>query len=89
MFRGIEGMREFWSAYRTDLDDMRVEMEEIRDLGDDVMLYLGTYRWRGPASGVEVESRLGMIFTVRDGKIVRSIDYLSHHEALQAVGLRE
>jgi hypothetical protein len=26
---------------------------------------------------------------VREGKIVRSEDYLSHHEALKAVGLEE
>jgi ketosteroid isomerase-like protein len=37
----------------------------------------------------KVESPLGIVITVREGKIVRSVDYLSHEEALQAVGLRE
>jgi hypothetical protein len=28
-----------------------------------------------------------MVFTLRDGKIIRSLDYFSHEEALKAVGL--
>jgi hypothetical protein len=35
------------------------------------------------------ESSVGYIFTIRDGKTVRAIDYLSHEEALKAVGLEE
>ena len=30
-----------------------------------------------------------MVATVRGGKMVRSVHYLSHAEALEAVGLRE
>jgi ketosteroid isomerase-like protein len=36
-----------------------------------------------------VESQLALVVTLRDGKIVRSEDFLSHKEALEAVGLRE
>jgi ketosteroid isomerase-like protein len=36
-----------------------------------------------------VESPVGYVVTVRDGKIVRSEDCLSHEEALKAVGLEE
>jgi hypothetical protein len=34
-----------------------------------------------------VESQLANVKTLRDGKIVRSEDYLSHKEALEAMGL--
>jgi ketosteroid isomerase-like protein len=39
-------------------------------------------------AGSQPNRPFGMVFTVRSGKITRSIDYLSHQEALEAVGLR-
>ena len=89
VYRGHEGMREFWNLWRTEVDDFWTEAEEIRDLGDDRVLYLGHIRFRGPASGIMVESQLANVKTLRDGKIVRSEDYLSHKEALEAAGLSE
>ena len=85
--RGHEGMHEFWNLWRTDVDDHWVEGEEIRDLGDERVLFLGRLRFRGPASGIMVESQLANVITLREGKIVRSEDYLSHEEALKAAGL--
>ena len=87
VYRGHEGMREFWNLWRTEVDDFWTDAEEIRDLGDDRVLYLGHIRFRGPASGITVESQLANVKTLRDGKIVRSEDYLSHKEALEAAGL--
>ena len=82
-------MREFWSIYRIELDEFQVELEELRDLGEERVLFLGAMRWRGPASRIDLETQVAMLFTVRHGKITRSMDYLSHDEALEAVGLRE
>jgi ketosteroid isomerase-like protein len=87
VYRGHEGMCEFWNLWRTEVDDFWTDAEEIRDLGDDRVLYLGHIRFRGPASGIMVESQLANVQTLHDGKIVRSEDYLSHKEALEAVGL--
>jgi len=86
-YRGHEGMRALWHSYRTEFEDFQVEAEELRDLGDDRVLLLGQVRWRGVASGIEVESQLGMILTYRAGKLTRSMDFLSHREALEAAGL--
>jgi ketosteroid isomerase-like protein len=85
--RGHKGMREFWSLWRTEVDDFWVESHEIRDLGAGRVLNLGRIQFRGRASGALVESQLALVITLRDGKIVRSEDYLSHKEALEAVGL--
>src|SRR6266852_6967271 len=76
-YRGHEGMRRFWHFYRTELEDFEVEAHELRDVGDDRVVLLGRFGWRGAASGVNVESPVGMVITVRDGKMVQSIDYLS------------
>jgi ketosteroid isomerase-like protein len=89
VFHGHEGMREFWSLWRTEVDDFGVESYEIRDLGGERVLHLGHIQFRGRASGIMVESQLALVVTLRDGKIVRSEDYLSHKQALIAVGLTE
>ena len=81
-------MREFWTSYRTELEDFQIQGQELRDVGDDRVLLLGHIRWRGPASGAEVEAPVGLVMTLREGKVIRSMDYLSHEEALEAVGLR-
>ena len=88
-FRGHEGIRELWSLWRTDVEDFWIETDEIRDLRDERVLHLAHMRFRGRASGITVESQLALVATLRDGKIVRSDDYLSHDEALKAVGLEE
>jgi ketosteroid isomerase-like protein len=87
--RGIDGIRGLWTVWRTEADDFEVEFQKPRDLGDDRILQLGRARWRRAAKGIVVESPLGIVVTLRDGKIVRAVDYLSHREALEAVGLSE
>jgi ketosteroid isomerase-like protein len=87
VYRGHDGMRRLWHFYRTELENFEIEAQEIRDAGDDRVVLLGLFRWRGTASGIESESPLGMVITVRDGRIIQSVDYLSHKEALEAVGL--
>jgi ketosteroid isomerase-like protein len=85
-YRGIEGVRQLWSVYRTEFEDFEVWPDELRDADEDRAVLVGHTRWRGPASGIETESPFGMVITVRNGKIVHSMDYLSHEEALEAVG---
>src|SRR5436190_1661316 len=75
VYRGIEGMRKFWNAYRTDLDDFRFEAQGLHDIGDERVVLLGHFRWRGPASGIELDSPAGLVMTVREGRIIRSMDY--------------
>jgi ketosteroid isomerase-like protein len=87
IYHGHEGMRELWKLWRTEFDDFWIETDEIRDLGGNRVLRLAHMRFRGPASGIQVESQLALLYTLRDGKIVRSDDYRSHKRALKAVGL--
>ena len=80
-------MRRLWNGYRSQFEDFEVEAQELRDVGDDRVVLLGKFRWRGMKSGIESESPLGMVVTMRGGKVIRSVDYFSHQEALEAVGL--
>ena len=87
VYHGHEGMRELWNLWRSEFDDFSIQADEIRDLGDERVLTLAHIQFRGQASGIMVESQLALLMTIRNGKIVRSEDYLSHQEALEDVGL--
>jgi ketosteroid isomerase-like protein len=86
---GHEGMLRLWNVWRTEVEDLTIESLELREAPDGRVVHRTHARWRGAASGIEVESPLVLVLTVRDGKVVRSVDYLSHEEALEAVGPRE
>ena len=66
-----------------------IHADDAGNLPDDRVVLLGKLRWRGLKSGIESEAPLGAVITLRDGKKIQSIDYLSHQEALKAVGLKE
>jgi hypothetical protein len=48
------------------------------------------YQWvRGKGSGAEAESRIGQVWTFRDGVVVRWENFSTPAEALEAAGIRE
>jgi ketosteroid isomerase-like protein len=86
---GHEGMHRLWNVWRTEVEDLTIESLELREAPDGRVVHRTHARWRGAVRGFEAESPLVLVITVRDGKILRSVDYLSHEEALESVGLRE
>ena len=87
-YRGHEGVRSWWEDTFAVLPDLRVEVNEVRDLGKMVFVH-GRLRGQGAASGVAIERVLWQAVTFRDGKIVWWSAFGSEAEALEAVGLRE
>jgi ketosteroid isomerase-like protein len=86
VYRGHAGLRE-WSA------DLRQAWEfldhaplEIIDAGD-VLAFLCEIRLRGRASGIELDSRLGQVFWIERGLIVRERDFSDWDEALRVLGI--
>ena len=86
--RGHEDLRQAWRQWLEIFGDVswRLDADPL-DAGDHVV---ATYRVhaRGRASRVEVDQRITLIWTVRDGKISRVRAYRDRSEALEAVGLR-
>ena len=86
VYRGHAGLRE-WSA------DLREAWEfldhtplEIVDAGD-VVAFLCKIRLRARVSGIELDSRLGQVFWIERGLIVRERDFSDWNDALAAVGI--
>jgi ketosteroid isomerase-like protein len=59
--------------------------EELVDLGDDRVLALQHATGRARLSGVETEIRFAVVYTLRDGKIVRGREYMTRAQALEAL----
>ena len=88
VYRGSDGVREFFHEWLTVWDEHRWEVEDWIDAGDDVIAVLRS-RGRGKLSGVPVEQRESHVWTLRDGKLRRLRIYASKDEALKAVGVAE
>ncbi len=66
-------------------DQWREDIEEIRDLGDHVLV-AATQRGRGKGSGIETENRYALLYRVNDGEISAMTLYTDVAAAVAAAG---
>jgi ketosteroid isomerase-like protein len=87
-YRGHQGVRTYWQDLLGTVPDLRIEIEELRDLGE---LLLFAVRARGHAahSDVPFEDLIWTTAKARDGKCISWHAHPSKAEALEAVGLSE
>jgi ketosteroid isomerase-like protein len=86
VYRGREGARQIWTQDRGEAWERLVNRpDELRDLGESV-LALGHLDLTARTTGIEFSQEVGEVFDLRAGKIVRIRDFLTHAEALEAVG---
>jgi ketosteroid isomerase-like protein len=87
-YQGHAGARQLMESILENFDEWHVEVEEYIDHEDQVVVALHQ-RATGRASGVPLDSHVGQVWTLRDGKAVRWRIYRSKQEALKTVGLEE
>src|SRR5215211_564851 len=87
-YEGQDGLRRFYSDVQEVWERYVWEPEALRDEGDSVVALLQT-TGRGRGSGVEIERKTAMLWTLRDGKALSSRFFRDPQRALEAVGLRE
>jgi ketosteroid isomerase-like protein len=89
-YRGHDGVRQWIEDMKRDWDYFEARPKEFRDLGDDRLLALGTWRARGRSSGVELESQpAAWLVQLRNRKVVRMQTFTDRSQALEAAGLSE
>jgi uncharacterized protein len=86
---GPVAVRRYVQDWLDTFDDSSVVVEELRDVGDDSVLAIQRAKGRAKLSGVEIDLRYAVVYTLRAGKVVRAREYLSVDDALEAVGLSE
>ena len=68
--------------------DYRLEIDRIVDAAQHVVAIVRE-TGKGRTSGVRLDQRIGMVFTLRNGLIHHVRIFRDQHEALEAVGLTE
>ena len=86
--RGIEAIRKQFASWFDAYPDLRVEPVEAKANGDRVFLWV-RFTGHGAASGAPLVMELAHVYTLRDGKASRCVEYMDRAEALEAVGLSE
>jgi ketosteroid isomerase-like protein len=87
-YRGHGDVRRWWEEALPILPDFEVELEEVRDLGDQVLV-AGHLHGRGAGSGAPFERTYWGLFRCRDQRIVWWHAFQSEAEALKAAGFSE
>jgi len=69
---GPEAVRRYLQEWIDMFDNITNVPEELVDVGDDRVVAVQHATGRAKASGVETEIRYAVVYTLRDGKIVRA-----------------
>ena len=87
---GWDGWRTTVSEWAAEWEGWEVHFHDLIDAGGEDVLVIWSDRGRGKLSGALVERpSSAFLHTVSQGKIVRTVQYGSADEALEAVGLSE
>jgi ketosteroid isomerase-like protein len=87
-YRGIDSYLRFLDEFEEPYDRTTVEPERWFARGTDVVTFVNVHR-RPHGSNADVESRIGFLWTLHAGKIVRERVFGEREKALEAAGMDE
>jgi ketosteroid isomerase-like protein len=87
-YHGHAGVRAYFAEVADVWDQLRPYADNVETISNDVVV-LGGCAVRGRGSGVESDSPMAWVITVRRGKITTHRGDRTSEEALEAAGLRE
>ncbi len=85
-YRGPEGVRRWFDAWGGTMDEVRFDVDELLDAGDQVVA-VSRLVARSHTTGLELEQAVALVWTLRDGRAVRLDAFATRGEALRVVGL--
>jgi ketosteroid isomerase-like protein len=87
VYRGHDGLRQFFAMLLDAFDYLDYEIEEMVELDDERVLVTFRLHTRGKGSGLDVEREGAHVWTMRDYKGTRLVAYAAVEEARTAEGL--
>jgi hypothetical protein len=88
LYHGHDGYLAVWRGLLGSFDDVRLDPEELLDLGDR-FLVTTQMSGHGAGSGVSTSQPHFQLYTLRRGLVIRQDDFLDRAQALEAAGLSE
>ena len=88
VFRGPDAAAQYCAAVDESWENLRWEIEEIRD-GGSWVLALGRIRGGGRGSGAAIDARAGWVAHFRDGLVRSFHTYADRGKAFEALGPSE
>jgi ketosteroid isomerase-like protein len=85
--RGFDAIRQQVASWHEAYPDLRVEILEALEASEDRVLLWVRFVGHGATSGIPLEMQLAHLYTMRDGKAVKVVEYMDRSEALEAAGL--
>jgi dihydropteroate synthase len=87
-FRGHDGIRRVYTSWVAAWEDNDSVTERVIGAGDRVVAFIRN-RGRNRASGVELDERVALVYTLRDGMVVHMKNYRDRAEALREAGVSD
>ena len=84
---GHAGVRRAWESFKVTVCNSRFDLTTFVTWGS--VLALGEMETTGQTTGLDFTTEIAQLVTYRGGKAVRTRDFPSHAEALEAAGLPE
>ncbi|MBA2764291.1 MAG: nuclear transport factor 2 family protein [Thermoleophilaceae bacterium] len=89
MFRGRQGIRDYFHALEEAFDEVHLEVKDVTDATHERVVVLVDVSGRGKGSGIPVGHRFGQVWTFARGEVVRVESYLDPRDAREAADLSE
>src|SRR5215208_6623145 len=89
VYRGRDDVRAALLSFMTEWEDFDFVIEDLIAADDGRVVMLVHLTGRGLHSGVPLDFRETMIWTIRGGRVVHGKEYYDRRKALAAAGLRE
>ena len=87
--RGRVAVRRDIESYMETFPGLRADLEDCVEAPGGRVLATVRYTGRARASGIDMDWRQALVYTLRGGLIVRAEEYFDRAEAFEAAGLRE
>jgi ketosteroid isomerase-like protein len=88
-YRGYEDLPRYMDDIDATFDNWHTEDEETIDAGTDRVVQIYRIVGEGRGSGIPINQRIAILWTLRDGKLLVGVVYLHPDDALEAAGLAE
>ena len=88
-YRGHAGWRQLVEEMADEVSGFQFVPEDLIDVGQERVVAVTRWVGTGRTSGIALSQTIGLVYTFRDGLVIRQESFRNRAEALKAVGLKE